>query len=155
MWLFWWLLRQLSRKTPSFNCLARPWYISECPGLEYCWRLTTEAVTWVRSISISFWKSKTPIEKSSAVNFGKSRWNTKTKNVFIFNQRQNIKIEENKTRIKRSEFHKALSTRIQIFLESAKFSFRSWRVSASKCIPIQIEFARPHILVRIHSQLVS
>ena len=40
--------------TPSL----RPWYMymSECPGLEYCWRPTTEAVTLVRSISISCWK---------------------------------------------------------------------------------------------------
>ena len=139
-------------------CLVRPWYMSEFPGLEYCWPPITEAVKWVRSISVSFWKSKTPTEKSSEVNFGKSKWKTKTKNVLLFNQRQNIKIKENKTRIKRSEFYKAPSKRIRIFLESAKFSTRIQKfpgLSASKCIPIQIKFARPHISVRIHSQFVS
>ena len=127
MRLFWWLLRQLSRKTPSLSRSAMIFIWVSWP-----WVLLTTHF-WSCNVgkiqAISFWKSKTPIEKSSAVNFGKSRWNTKTKNVFLFNQRQNIKIKENKTRIKRNEFHKALSTRIQIFLESAKFSFRSWNKS--------------------------
>ena len=37
---------------------------------------------------------------------GKSKRNTKTKNIFLFNQRQNIKVKENKTGIKINEFYK-------------------------------------------------
>ena len=66
-----------------------------CVWVSWPWvSLTThwsEAVTWVRSISISFWKSKTPFEMSSAIiNFGnqrlpeKSIWNAKTKKYFFF-----------------------------------------------------------------------
>ena len=66
-----------------------------CVWVSWPWvSLTThwsEAVTWVRPISISFWKSKTPFEMSSAIiNFGnqrlpeKSIWNAKTKKYFFF-----------------------------------------------------------------------
>ena len=85
-------------------CLVRPWYMSECPGLEYCWPPITEAVKWVRSISVSFWKSKTPTEKSSEVNFGKSKWKTKTKNVLLFDQRQNIKSKKTRQESKEVNF---------------------------------------------------
>ena len=90
--------------------------MSESPGLEYCWPPTTEAVTWVRSISISLWKSKTPFEKSSAINFWNQRLaesqnvTLKQKSIFLFDQRQNIKIKENNTRINTSEFYKWYSS---------------------------------------------
>ena len=90
--------------------------MSEFPGLEYCWPPTTDAVTWVRSISISFWKSKTPFEKSSAINSWNQRLaenqnvTLKQKSIFLFSQRQNIKLNENNTRIKTSEFYKWYSS---------------------------------------------
>ena len=72
MRLFWWLLGQLPWKEHPL-CLLRPWYMSECPGLEYCWPTTPEAVTWVRSISISFWK--TPLRNQARYWFWKSNIN--------------------------------------------------------------------------------
>ena len=44
--------------------------------------------------------------KRKKVSAGKSKWYTKTKNIFHFNQGQYIKVKENKTRIKIGEFCK-------------------------------------------------
>ena len=130
--LGWWLLRQLPRN------ILRPWYMSEFPGLEYCWPATTEAVMWVRSISISFRKSKTPFEKSSAINFWNQRFaenqnvTLKQKSIFLFNQRQNIKIKENNTRIKASEFYKWYSSNtVDIKLGTRRYLYIKWKYCKS------------------------
>ena len=50
------------------------------------------------------WKSKLFLEKSNATNL-KSKWHNKNKRIFPFNHRQNIKIIQDKKRIRHSKFY--------------------------------------------------
>ena len=52
-----------------------------------------------------FWKSKVLLEKSNAINFGNQNDTIKPKRIFPFNQRQDIKIVEDKKRIRQSKFY--------------------------------------------------
>ena len=133
--LGWWLLRQLTRNTPSLSRSA----------VIYVW----VSQPWVL-LTIHYWschvgkihiylilKIKTPFEKSSAINFLNQRLaenqnvTLKQKSIFLFNIRQNIKINENNTRTKTSEFCKWYSSNTVDIKLGRRYSYISENIVIS------------------------